>query len=67
MTHLQTEIAHAYMRQHSLTPSNFVDLDLKYGILHFIEIGYEPSHLTGTQGVVDEVESYVQLQEDQNS
>jgi hypothetical protein len=55
------------MRQHSLTPSNFVDLDLKYGILHFIEIGYEPSHLTGTQGVVDEVESYVQLQEDQNS
>jgi hypothetical protein len=59
VTHLQTEIAHAYMRRHNITPREFVELDKKYDILHFIEIGYEPFHLTGTQGVVDEVERFM--------
>ncbi|MDR1559571.1 MAG: DUF3791 domain-containing protein [Clostridiales bacterium] len=62
VAHLQMEIAHAYMRQHNLKPKDFVDLDQKYGILRFIEIGYEPFHLTGTQGVIEEVEDYVQIQ-----
>jgi hypothetical protein len=62
LAHLQTEIAHAYMRQHNLKPADFVDLDHKYNILRFIEIGYEPFHLTGTQGVIDEVEDYVKIQ-----
>jgi hypothetical protein len=62
VAHLQTEIVHAYMRQHDLKPAEFVDLDRKYGILRFIEIGYEPFHLTGTQGVIDEVEDYVKIQ-----
>ncbi|GHU78455.1 hypothetical protein AGMMS49992_29110 [Clostridia bacterium] len=66
VTHLQTEIAHAYMRQHNLKPIDFVDLDRKYGILRFIEIGYEPFHLTGTQGVVDEVEDYVRIQRERD-
>jgi hypothetical protein len=62
VAHLQTEIAHAYMRKSNLSPSDFVDLDRKYGILRFIEDGYEPFHLTGTEGVVDEVEDYVRVQ-----
>jgi hypothetical protein len=62
VAHLQTEIAHAYMRGHSLGPSDFVDLDRKYGILSFIEDGYEPFHLTGTQGVVDEIDDYIRIQ-----
>lgn len=62
VAHLQTEIAHAYMRKSNLSPSDFVDLDYKYGILRFIEDGYEPFHLTGTDGVIDEVEDYVQIQ-----
>jgi hypothetical protein len=60
--HLQTEIAHAYMREHNLMPADFVDLDRKYGILSFIESGYEPFHLTGTQGIIDEVENYIRIQ-----
>jgi hypothetical protein len=63
VAHLQTEIAHAYMRQHNLQPHDFVALDQKYGILQFIEIGYEPFHLTGTQGVLDEVEDYIRIQQ----
>jgi hypothetical protein len=62
VAHLQTEIAHAYMRQHNLKPADFVDLDQKYGILRFVEDGYEPFHLTGTEGVIDEVEDYIRIQ-----
>jgi len=62
VAHLQTEVAHAYMRERNLKPSDFVDLDRKYGILRFIEEGYEPFHLTGTQGVIDEVDDYIRIQ-----
>ncbi len=62
VAHLQTEVAHAYMREHQLKPADFVDLDRKYGILRFIENGYEPFHLTGTRGVIDEVEDYIRIQ-----
>jgi len=62
VAHLQTEIAHAYMRGRNLRPADFVELDRKYGILRFIADGYEPFHLTGTQGVIDEVDDYVRIQ-----
>jgi hypothetical protein len=62
VAHLQTEIAHAYMRKHNLKPADFVELDRKYGLLLFIENGYEPFHLTGTEGVLDEVEDYIRIQ-----
>lgn len=61
VTHLQTEVAHAYMRQKKLTPRDFISIDRKYGILRFLEIGYEPFHLTGTQGIIDEIDNYIYL------
>jgi hypothetical protein len=61
--YLQAEIANEYMRQHNLTPQEFVELDKKHDILRFLEIGYEPFHLTGTQGVIEEVEDYIQQRE----
>jgi hypothetical protein len=67
VAHLQTEIAHAYMRRHHLSPSEFVDINRKYGILRFLELGYESFHLTGTQGVVDEVEQFVAEQQTSHS
>jgi hypothetical protein len=62
VAHLQTEVAHAYMRARNLKPADFVDLDRKYGILRFSENGYEPFHLTGTQGVIDEIDEYIRIQ-----
>ncbi|MDR1663688.1 MAG: DUF3791 domain-containing protein [Clostridiales bacterium] len=59
IAYLQAEIAHAYMRQYDLKPAEFVELDNKYDILRFIETGYESFHLTGTQGVIDEVDDYI--------
>ncbi|MDR0999528.1 MAG: DUF3791 domain-containing protein [Clostridiales bacterium] len=60
---LQADVAGEYMRKHGLTPQEFVALDKKHNILHFLEIGYEPFHLTGTQGVIEEVEDYIRRRE----
>jgi len=57
--HLQTEAAHAYMRKHGLSAAEFSELDRKYNILRFIEIGYEIFHLEGIEGVVEEIEDYI--------
>ncbi|GHU43343.1 hypothetical protein FACS1894111_08780 [Clostridia bacterium] len=66
VAYLQAEIANEYMRQHKLKPIEFVELDRKYGILHFLEIGYEPFHLTGTQGVVDEVDDFIRTHQNRS-
>ena len=57
--YLQTETAHLYMKRHNLKPAEFLELDRKYGILEFLETGYEPFHLTGPEGVLNEVEDYL--------
>jgi len=62
LAHLQTEVAHAYTRQRNFKPADFVELDRKYGILLFIENGYEAFHLTGTQGVIDGIDNYIRIQ-----
>ena len=62
VAHLLTEVAHAYMRERNIKPSEFCELDRKFGILFFLETGYEPFHLTGTQGVIDEIDDYVRIQ-----
>jgi hypothetical protein len=62
VAHLQTEVAHTYMRERNIKVKDFIDLDLKYGILRFIENGCEPFHLTGTQGIIDEIDDYIRIQ-----
>jgi len=62
VAHLQTEVVHAYMRERNIKPADFVKLDREYSILRFIEDGYEPFHLTGTQGIIDEIDDYVRIQ-----
>lgn len=60
---LQVEIAHLYMQRHNLTPEQFVEHDREYGILDFLQTGYEPYHLTGAEGVVDEIDEIVAEQQ----
>ena len=57
--YLQVEIAHLYMRRHNLTPEQFLEVDKEYDILHFLDIGYEPYHLTGSEGVLAEIEKII--------
>jgi hypothetical protein len=55
---MQTQIAGLYRKRHNLSIQEFNDLDRKADILGFIEIGYEPFHLTGEEGILDEVDKY---------
>jgi len=45
----------------------FVEIDKQYHILHFLEIGYEPFHLTGDEGVLDELDEIVAEQQASSS
>ena len=57
--YLQTLITRLYMERHNLKPAEFLELDKKFEILKFLETGYEPFHLTGPQGVLNELEDYI--------
>jgi len=63
VAYYQVGIARKYMRRHNLTPLQFVERDKQYRILHFLEIGYEPFHLTGDEGVLDELDEIVAEQQ----
>jgi hypothetical protein len=55
---MQVQIARLYCKRHSITIAEFLELDLTMNILDFIEIGYEPFHLTGEEGILDEIDDY---------
>ena len=59
--YLQFLVANQYMRKHHLNPQEFLELDEKTDLLGFLEDGYEPLHLTGVDGIMEEVENYIGL------
>ena len=60
--HMQVEISNLYMEKYKLSTDEFIILDKKYGILEFIEEGYEPFHLMGNEGILQEIEDYINIQ-----
>jgi len=63
VAYYQVGIARKYMRRHNLTPVQFVESDKLYNILHLLEVGYEPFHLTGDESVLDELDEIVDEQQ----
>jgi hypothetical protein len=61
-TYLQVQISNLYIREHGITPREFVELDDECDVLGFLLDGYEPFHLTGATGVLREVEEYIALE-----
>jgi hypothetical protein len=61
VVYLQVEMANLFMERHNLTPDEFLALDKKYDVLGFIGEGYEAFHLTGSEGVLSEINEYVQM------
>jgi hypothetical protein len=59
--YLQASIAKLYMKKHGISVKEFLELDKKFDILGFLKIGYEPFHLTGDMGVLNEVEEYIAI------
>ena len=47
------------MERHNLSPEEFLALNAKKDIIGFLRLGYEPFHLTGDDGVLEELDSYV--------
>ena len=58
--YLQIRIARKLMKRHNLTVEEFLKLDNEHDILNLLEIGYEPLHLTGDEGILDEIDSIIQ-------
>ncbi|MDR3185223.1 MAG: DUF3791 domain-containing protein [Christensenellaceae bacterium] len=63
---MQTQITRLYRKRHSIGIREFNELDRKIDILGFIEIGYEQFHLTGEEGILDEIDDYCRLRLSQN-
>ena len=55
---MQTQITTLYRKRHNLAIREFIDLDRKINILGYIEMCYEPFHLTGEEGILDELDDY---------
>ena len=56
---LQAHFCILFMERHELSPEEFLALDAKKDIIGFLRLGYEPFHLTGDEGVLEELDSYV--------
>ena len=56
---LQAHFIRAFMSRHGLTLQEFLALDKDKDIIGFLRLGYEPFHLTGDEGVLEELDAYV--------
>ena len=59
VTFLQVSISRLFMERHGLNPKEFLALDAQKDILGFLRLGYEPFHLTGNEGILEELDFYV--------
>ena len=56
---LQAHYARLFMKRHNLSTKAFLALNQEKDILNFLAQGYEPFHLTGEDGVLEELDEYV--------
>ena len=59
--YLQAHFIRAFMKRHNLTPHEFLSLNKKTDIIGFLREAYEPFHLTGVEGVLEELDAYVNI------
>ncbi|MCL1809928.1 MAG: DUF3791 domain-containing protein [Clostridiales bacterium] len=48
-----------YRKAHEMTVDDFLKLDRQTDLLPFVAAAYEPFHLTGDAGILEEVDDYV--------
>ena len=56
---LQAHFSILFMERHGLSPKEFLALNAQKNILAFLRLGYEPFHLTGDEGVLEDLDAYV--------
>ena len=57
--YMQIRVANIYRKAHEMTVDDFLKLDRQTNLLLFVADAYEPLHLTGDLGILDEVDDYV--------
>ena len=57
--YMQIRVANLYRKAHRMTIDDFLKLERQTDLLLFVADAYEPFHLTGDDGVLDEVDDYV--------
>jgi hypothetical protein len=53
------DVANLYRKAHKMTIDEFLKLDRQTDLLPFVAAAYEPFHLTGDLGILEEVDDYV--------
>jgi len=61
--YMQIRVANLYRKAHEMTIEDFLKLDRKTDLLPFVADAYEPFHLTGDLGILEEVDDYVRCAE----
>lgn len=59
VTFLQIHILRLFMERHALSPDELLEMDAQKDIIGFLRLGYEPFHLTGDEGILEELDAYV--------
>lgn len=56
---LQTQAIEAYRRKHKLSAEEIANIVVNYKLSRFLQDNYELLHLTGVDGIVEELEAYI--------
>ena len=59
IAYLQAHFVRLFMERHKMSVNDFLILNKEKDILGFLRTGYEPFHLTGDEGVLEEMDAYV--------
>ncbi|MDR1069653.1 MAG: DUF3791 domain-containing protein [Gracilibacteraceae bacterium] len=57
--YMQIRVANLYRKAHNMSVADFVKLDRKTDLLPFIAGAYEPFHLMGDPGILEEIDDYL--------
>jgi len=57
--YMQIRVANLYRKVHNMPVDEFLKLDRKIDLLSYVADAYEPFHLTGDAGILEEVDDYV--------
>ena len=61
-SYLMISVADYLMSRWNIGLTDFLHMDTSYGILDYLILGYEPFHLTGNEGIAEEIEEFIKLQ-----
>ena len=56
---MQVDMSRYLISRWRTDEQKFIELDIKYGILKYIRLCYEPFHLTGDEGIAEEIEEFI--------